>query len=414
MRGDLQRDLRAAEEALAQAARNRETAHAAPVRNTGRCHTTNFILKRATKLCDNLRSALQLFPCGATEVATSGAQWKERGMQKALSELAHARTFNALHKQYLTDNKRTAAATLLSTAAPGAMAWVTFNDHSFKTDTLTNDNFRTAVRFSLGLDQTILVEAAATNPRDRVPCGHCGTTFPTAEHYQAHALTIKKGSAGGSTYNTHNYILEAVANCARAVGVAYSIGSTFRGTRTNDANCRLGTYTHPNGEQSVKHADITFLNMPKSAFNAQRVYGDVTQRAVVGMAAGTPTPMHSAHERAGAALQHADAEKTQMYDEALRGRQNEKAVILGIEAGGRGHKHFYRLIDTFAMLKADADAGPRDNNTNPTAAKFHQTVFSRTKFSLMGRIQVARVMCVEERIMLITRPHTSRPIEEAN
>jgi len=89
-------------------------------------------------------------------------------------------------------------------------------------------------------------------------------------------------------------------------------------------------------------------------------------------------------------------------------------VILGIEAGGRVHKQFYKLIDTFAKFKADADAGPLDNNTNPTAAKFHKTVFSRTKFSLMGRIQVARVKCVAERIMLITCPHPRRPIEAAN
>ncbi len=74
MRGDLQRDLHGAEVALDQAARDREAAHAAPARNIGRCHTTDFILKRAIKLRENLRSALQLFPCGATEVATFWAQ----------------------------------------------------------------------------------------------------------------------------------------------------------------------------------------------------------------------------------------------------------------------------------------------------------------------------------------------------
>ena len=162
------------------------------------------------------------------------------------------------------------------------------------------------MRFSLGLDQRNLAEAAAT----RAPCGHCDTAFPTAKHYQVHALTITAGSAGGSTYNTHNFILEAVANCAKTVGIAYSVGSTFRGVRTNDPNCRLGTYTGSNGAQHVKHADIAFLNMPQSAFKAQRVYGDITHRNVV-----------AAHVRAGAALQVADAEKMKMHDEALRGRQ---------------------------------------------------------------------------------------------
>ena len=72
------------------------------------------------------------------------------------------------------------------------------------------------------------------------------------------------------------------------------------------------------------------------------------------------------------------------------------------------HKHFHRLIDTFAKVKADADAGTPDDNTSPASIKFHQSVFSRTKSLLMGRIQVARVKCVAERIMHVTRP-SSRP-----
>ena len=39
-----------------------------------------------------------------------------------------------------------------------------------------------------------------------------------------------------------------------------------------------------------------------------------------------------------------------MYDETLRGRQNEKAVTLGIDAGGRIQEQFYRLTD---VLGAD-------------------------------------------------------------
>ena len=159
----------------------------------------------------------------------------------------------------------------------------------------------------------------------------------------------------------------------------------------------------------MKHADIAFLNMPPSAFDAQRVYGDVTHRTVVGFSDGNPTAKYGAHLRAGAALQHADAEKTRVYDEALLGRQNEKVAILGIEAGGRMHKHFHRLIGTFAKFKADVDAGPLDANASPASTKFHQSVFSRTKSFLMGRIQVARVKCVAERIMCITRPHIPRP-----
>ena len=56
------------------------------------------------------------------------------------------------------------------------------------------------------------------------------------------------------------------------------------------------------------------------------------------------------------------------YDEAPDGRQNKKAVIFGIEAGGRMHKHFYCLLDTLTKLKADADAGSLDENTDPAKA----------------------------------------------
>ena len=59
--------------------------------------------------------------------------------QKALFKLAHARIFNNLHKRNLAEGNHTAAATLLSTAATGAMNWVTFNDQLFKADTLSGD-----------------------------------------------------------------------------------------------------------------------------------------------------------------------------------------------------------------------------------------------------------------------------------
>ena len=52
-----------------------------------------------------------------------------------------------------------------------------------------------------------------------------------------------------------------------------------------------------------------FLDTPQTAVNAQRVYGGVTHRAVVGMATGTPAPMNSTHAHAGAVLQNADPKK---------------------------------------------------------------------------------------------------------
>ena len=46
-----------------------------------------------------------------------------------------------------------------------------------------------------------------------------------------------------------------------------------------------------------------------------------------------------------------------------------------------------------------------DNTTDP-AVKAHMAIYVRTKSSLMGRIQVARVKTIAERIMRITMPHT--------
>ena len=203
--------------------------------------------QRATKLRDSLWSALQMFP---SEVATSGAQWKERCMQKVLSQLARARIFIVRHKQYLDFDDHIAAAVLLSTAAPGAMSWFIFNDFNLKADMLYNDKFCTALRFSLVIDQTNLVAAAA----EIVSCGHCDTAFPPAKHYQVHALTIVAGSAGGSVCNTHNFVVEAVPKCAKEIGVVYLVGSTFRGVRTNDPNCLPTWHLHEQREHARRQA----------------------------------------------------------------------------------------------------------------------------------------------------------------
>ena len=103
-----------------------------------------------------------------------------------------------------------------------------------------------------------------------------------------------------------------------------------------------------------------------------------------------------------------------MYNEAMRGRLNEEVAILAIETGGRMHSQFHRLITAFARFKADKIAGPLpanargvgyDDSTDP-AVKAHRAIYVRTKSSLTGRIQVARVKTIAERIMRITMPHT--------
>ena len=71
------------------------------------------------------------------------------------------------------------------------------------------------------------------------------------------------------------------------------------------------------------------------------------------------------------------------------------------------HKHLYQLLETFAMPKADADAGPLDGDTDPVKANYHKAVLARAKAAFTSRIQVARVKCVGERIMYITRTRTA-------
>ena len=95
-----------------------------------------------------------------------------------------------------------------------------------------------------------------------------------------------------------------------------------------------------------------------------------------------------------------------MYNEAMRGRLNDEVSILAIESGGPMHCQFHRLITAFVKFKADKIAGPLtddrtrqglgfDNRTDP-AVKTHMAIFERTKSSLMGRIQVARVKSIAQ------------------
>ncbi len=184
VRDNLRRDLDKAKVALALAERLNEDTSRNPCANADRRQSAAFDLKCALKHLKSLEAALKLLPCEAYEVATTQYKWQARGLQKALSHLAHAHAYNALHKKYIDAGDRIAAATLLSTAAPGALAWVTFNDLSHKPVTLSRDDFRTAMRFSLGIDLPNLTVAA----ENQTACGHCGSSFPSAKRYQVHAL----------------------------------------------------------------------------------------------------------------------------------------------------------------------------------------------------------------------------------
>ena len=79
---------------------------------------------------------------------------------------------------------------------------------------------------------------------------------------------------------------------------------------------------------------------------------------------------------AGAALKVADAEKTRMCNEALRGRKNKKAVILGIEAGGRIHKHF---LPSFSRSASQMQTSDLKTITKTPPWPRHTRKFSRVQ-----------------------------------
>lgn len=85
----------------------------------------------------------------------------------------------------------------------------------------------------------------------------------------------------------------------------------------------------------------------------------LSERNVVQMTGGNPTNSHNAtHERAGAALQHAVAEKAPLYNEALSHTPHVKCLILGIETGGRVTEDKYSLIDALARIQTDPSSPP--------------------------------------------------------
>ena len=100
-------------------------------------------LKRATTLRDNLRGP---FSCSPRPLAPRRGALEGTGTQKLLSRVAHARVLTDLHKRSSPRASTLPAAALLSTAAPGAMAWSRY-DQFIKADTLSGDIFRTATRF---------------------------------------------------------------------------------------------------------------------------------------------------------------------------------------------------------------------------------------------------------------------------
>ena len=91
VRDDLRRGLRDAREALALAERLNESTSANPCATADQRQSAAFDLNRALKHRKSLQAALKLLPCEAYEVAAAEHKWPERGLQKALSQLAHAR-----------------------------------------------------------------------------------------------------------------------------------------------------------------------------------------------------------------------------------------------------------------------------------------------------------------------------------
>ncbi len=137
------------------------------------------------------------------------------------------------------------------------------------------------------------LHAAAT---DGVPCVHCDTAFPSDKHYQVHALTIVAGSAGGSTYNCSKSrtVRSPSASLTRSARPSLASSSTTRTADTAPTRTATARRLSAHRQRIPQHA--------QGALNAQRVFGDVTHRIVVGMTARNLEVMHATHVRADAAI----------------------------------------------------------------------------------------------------------------
>lgn len=78
-----------------------------------------FEFKRASKLVNNMTKAIKLLPCPANDVATTTRfHFKERGLQKALSQIVHHALFEKFHTEYLDNSERVNQRLFLPTRPP--------------------------------------------------------------------------------------------------------------------------------------------------------------------------------------------------------------------------------------------------------------------------------------------------------
>jgi hypothetical protein len=214
-------------------------------------------LRDARALLANSEKALELFPCDFREWDRNAAEGriKWKGVQRALSTLTHAHRWESLHDELLArgerggrptgvpgdedeeppvvvaDNRtaaqleaRAGAASLLSSGGGEAMLWLEHR-RNYGTANLTPVEFRLAFRFSFEIPEPVLTKAAES----RSPCG-CGArdcggkVFSTGMQYVYHVLNRTSDTGGGSAYQRHNAINNAVHALAESAKVTARVG----------------------------------------------------------------------------------------------------------------------------------------------------------------------------------------------
>jgi hypothetical protein len=360
-------------------------------------------VKDARAVLSNSERAVELLPCDFQDwrkIAEEGrVKWK--GVQRALSTVAHRRRWADLHHRLLengdlggrtagvsgdgdgdppvivTDNRtvpqleaRAGAASLLSSGGGEAMLWL---EHrwNYGAANLTPAEFRSAFRFSLEIPEPALTEAAER----RRPCG-CGArdcggkVFSTGMQYVYHVLNRKSDTGGGSAYKRHNAINYTVHALARKAGVTAEVGGW------------LCTVPRRGGGGEDPHADIWF-----EMANGDKFWGDTTLVNVVG---GNMQIKAGSDRVAGAALRAAREKKEKTYGVAAE-EDARRVFTLGIEMGGRMDPQFHEVVYRLARADTDLVIGPLPEGADAFRVAEYKMHLSRVKRRMIAAIQTTRV-----------------------
>ncbi len=413
-RRKLQRVVEDARRAVAPLEESLRRAESVPGPATRRQHTlrtrkaadASQSLKEANAMLANSEKALDLFPCDFQDWDRNAAECKIKwkGVQRALSTLAHTQRWASLHSTLLesggldgqpagaaddadgespgvvADNRtaaqleaRAEAASLLSSGGGEAMLWLE-HGWNYGTANLTPAEFRSAFRFSFEIPEPALTRAAV----GRRPCAcggrDCGgKVFSTGRQYVYHVLNRKSDTGGGSACKRHNMINNTVRALAERAGVTALVGGY---------SCVVPRDPRGEGDGESPHADIWF-----ELASGDKFWGDLTLVNVVG---GGMRTRFGSERVSGAALRAAREKKEETY--AVAAEEDARRVFtLGIEMGGRMDPQFHEVLYRLARADADAAIGPLAEGADASRVAEHKMHLKRVKRRMIAAIQTTRI-----------------------